>query len=87
MRKVILKYPVNYGRNELILKEVHKIVRFAVQHDHLFVWVEEEVEDDEGFENASGPCIYTVIGTGMYYTDSNHIASCEDGDLIWHLIS
>lgn len=79
--KRILKYPVQaFQSTALALPVDARVVRFAPQHGALQLWVEQRV--DAPPDNRT----FHVVGTGHQVPDdARYIASCEDGQYIWHL--
>lgn len=57
-----------------------RVVRFGPQGENLFIWA--EVQTD----NPPADARFKVVGTGQEIaTPWQHVASCEQGALVWHL--
>ncbi len=79
--KVIFKYLVQHGTNQLQLPLESKIAHFDMQNGQMVVWVELDEHEPSVVHS------FTVVGTGQLYDSwKKHLATCIDGPFVWHLL-
>lgn len=81
MDRVIYKYEVSWT-NQFKFGKDFKVLLFARKDGLLNIWVEHNLEIQED----SPVTTVSIVPTGCRPTvSSTHLASCIDGEFVWHL--
>lgn len=83
--RIIYKYPVAIGANEIKLPKRSTALAVQVQRDELFMWASIDPEQKE-----HGTLYVNVIGTGHPYderTVGDHWCTVQQGPFVWHVFA
>lgn len=78
----IFKYPLKItGKQSIKIPRNHRILSVQVQDGILCVWAAVEPEGCTVFRE------FLIVGTGCDMPEEEHIATVQDGHLVWHIFS
>lgn len=79
--RIVYKYPMNLGYNNITLPLESEIVHAAMQYGQLHIWVEQD--PNRPFVQRE----FNVYPTGQYIHNNNemHVSTVVAGDFVWHL--
>ena len=79
--RIVYKYPINLGHNNITLPLESEIIHVGEQYGQLHLWVEQY------FNRPFVQREFNVYATGQHIYNNNemHVSTVMVGDFVWHV--